>query len=830
MGKSQASNRTLLAGLLAALLCGGGLLHAANGQVSSPPTPGLPATFGVAEARVGDVAAYDSSLLALKDGALLTIEPSRPYFAFQQLPAGTAPDVDGNIRPDLPVETWFTYYSPGNPGAVTSHHAMHRDAGDGTIFASTDVGTYSDTYTFPDGETYAQSAALTSMGRYAEDALDLTCGVASSLQGAMVGTDNVTDLFEGPCRAGGMALPPHLGAHAIRVDRWGSEDAVAFEATSYWLSPANSGPLPPGYITVWFAASNPYPLRIVERIAPSSNSYQGIPANATGFAIVDLVGFQRGTGPAIHAQPLGPLQPGVPVSTTPTSRWGPLEKGTNLPFPFADALEAAKADAGTSEVRDYLASHPDAYVKEAFGGGYGNRSRDMQGVHDLERERSVGIGWWFVLDDGHDTLNVSISRTTTWTDYNLPNGQTVSSQPQTTTAVSRVKSGHWMSTPFSVLPSRMPTYAFVAARWHAAAAATVGDKPADALRYTVDPHCWSDAKDAWIICEAGQTARVLVSAGRAESRQWSNVSSLTDPTNFGVHDTMVSSLSLLTVESDGSNCCFWESSSSWRDAIPTPGVTLSKVVGFSQPIAAVLQQIAARTPTSTLTPEPTLGPQGPARLDRVAGVEESSNPAAANAIAAHGPSALVVAGVTTVLGISGLAALIWFAKLLGLPMFSRLRKHRALEHPVRAELLALIETNPGIHLQDLMRRSGTGSGPVRHHLAKLAEANLVTHHAAAGYTCYFPAGRFDRHRMAAAATLKAPGAQRILQAIAGPEPVTFADVHRATGLAISSVQYHVQRLAAAGLVARHDGGGPARLQLTASGRDVASSQSASSTA
>ncbi len=71
--------------------------------------------------------------------------------------------------------------------------------------------------------------------------------------------------------------------------------------------------------------------------------------------------------------------------------------------------------------------------------------------------------------------------------------------------------------------------------------------------------------------------------------------------------------------------------------------------------------------------------------------------------------------------------------------------------------------------------------------------------------------------MRAAAALKAPGARQVLAALRRPQPATFADVHRTTGLAISSVQHHVQRLVAAGLVLREAGRGAARLRLTEAG-------------
>ena len=153
--------------------------------------------------------------------------------------------------------------------------------------------------------------------------------------------------------------------------------------------------------------------------------------------------------------------------------------------------------------------------------------------------------------------------------------------------------------------------------------------------------------------------------------------------------------------------------------------------------------------------------------------------------------------------VGALGAILWPAKwgLPALGLFSRIGHDQVLEHPLRERIVQVIEAEPGIHFQELVRKLDAGRGTMEHHLRKLVDANLVSTNVSQGFTCYFPKGKVDRHLMAAAPVLKSDGARQVLQAIQESPGRAAQDVAGVTGLTPSTVNYHLKRLVASGLVA-----------------------------
>jgi DNA-binding MarR family transcriptional regulator len=98
-----------------------------------------------------------------------------------------------------------------------------------------------------------------------------------------------------------------------------------------------------------------------------------------------------------------------------------------------------------------------------------------------------------------------------------------------------------------------------------------------------------------------------------------------------------------------------------------------------------------------------------------------------------GPEAGLGIAAASVLGL-----LVMLAKALSWPLFTRKPKDELLDNEVRRQLVAKIEEDPGIHLQDLIDHSGVGNGAVRHHLRKLDDAGLVERVRIDGYVRFFP--------------------------------------------------------------------------------------------
>ncbi len=170
------------------------------------------------------------------------------------------------------------------------------------------------------------------------------------------------------------------------------------------------------------------------------------------------------------------------------------------------------------------------------------------------------------------------------------------------------------------------------------------------------------------------------------------------------------------------------------------------------------------------------------------------------------PQGPVATGAGILSALVGLLYWAWPAVKGGaVGLFSRVEHDALLNHPVRSRIHQLVESQPGIHYQELVRQSGAGKGAVEHHLRKLTDGGLIVARRGAGFTCYFARGA-DRSLMAGAPALKSDGARRILAYIQAHPGTASQAIAQQTGLDPATVSHHVQRLAEGGLVeVRRDG-------------------------
>lgn len=148
--------------------------------------------------------------------------------------------------------------------------------------------------------------------------------------------------------------------------------------------------------------------------------------------------------------------------------------------------------------------------------------------------------------------------------------------------------------------------------------------------------------------------------------------------------------------------------------------------------------------------------------------------------------------------------------LLGL--FTRLHGPKLLEHPGRQRLVELVESEPGVHFQDLVRRSGMPNGTAMHHLGKLTKAGLLSARPLGRYTCYFPGSSVDRIALVQAPILRSDGARLVYGLIQANPGLSGLELAGRAGLQPSTVNYHVQRLVECGLVASVRDGRSVRLR------------------
>lgn len=148
-------------------------------------------------------------------------------------------------------------------------------------------------------------------------------------------------------------------------------------------------------------------------------------------------------------------------------------------------------------------------------------------------------------------------------------------------------------------------------------------------------------------------------------------------------------------------------------------------------------------------------------------------------------------------------------------LFSRISGQDLLDHPARAQLLLIVQAEPGIHFQDLVRRSGLPNGTAVHHLGKLSKGGLVSVRALGRYTCYFPGSAPTASALAIAPVLRSEGARRVYEAIQGRPGLSGIELASLVALQPSTVNYHVQRLVDSGLVVAARDGRAVRLSPAA---------------
>lgn len=124
----------------------------------------------------------------------------------------------------------------------------------------------------------------------------------------------------------------------------------------------------------------------------------------------------------------------------------------------------------------------------------------------------------------------------------------------------------------------------------------------------------------------------------------------------------------------------------------------------------------------------------------------------------------------------------------------------------RTAVRRLVQEDPGIHHMEVVRRSGLGNGTVQHHLRALVGDGEVVAVRTAGHTCFFLAKALDPAMVLLRTAVRAPVTRSVL-ALLATAPRNLTKLAAAAGLPVSTVHYHVSKLARVGAVAseRHDG-------------------------
>ena len=140
--------------------------------------------------------------------------------------------------------------------------------------------------------------------------------------------------------------------------------------------------------------------------------------------------------------------------------------------------------------------------------------------------------------------------------------------------------------------------------------------------------------------------------------------------------------------------------------------------------------------------------------------------------------------------------------LLGLPLYSRLKRHELLENGVRERIYRAVESQPGVSIIQVCRAGKVGWGTAVYHLQRLERDKLIVSRRDGQYRRFFLNGQAPDPSAVqpATRTLAHPLAQRIAAFVAANPQCAQRDVCAALGIAPPLASKWLGRLLEAGLV------------------------------
>jgi predicted transcriptional regulator len=138
----------------------------------------------------------------------------------------------------------------------------------------------------------------------------------------------------------------------------------------------------------------------------------------------------------------------------------------------------------------------------------------------------------------------------------------------------------------------------------------------------------------------------------------------------------------------------------------------------------------------------------------------------------------------------------------------------------RRRLRKAVEDSPGIHFNDLVRRTDLARGQVQYHLRTLRSDDRVVREEVSGRTHYYAPG-YDHWEREAIALLRRETPRAVVGCLLERSPATPATVADEVGIARSTLEHHLDALEAADVVAKHrDDRGRVTLSLVRPERTV----------
>src|SRR2546427_12064597 len=115
----------------------------------------------------------------------------------------------------------------------------------------------------------------------------------------------------------------------------------------------------------------------------------------------------------------------------------------------------------------------------------------------------------------------------------------------------------------------------------------------------------------------------------------------------------------------------------------------------------------------------------------------------------------------------------------------------------RERVLALVTSQPGLHLRELPRRLGISLRSVRYHLEGLEESDRVTPHRSGRFARWFAAGAVSTGDRALISALRVRGQRAIFSQLPPEGPMRFPPLGKAAGPSPAALVQYLPRLSSA---------------------------------
>lgn len=145
-------------------------------------------------------------------------------------------------------------------------------------------------------------------------------------------------------------------------------------------------------------------------------------------------------------------------------------------------------------------------------------------------------------------------------------------------------------------------------------------------------------------------------------------------------------------------------------------------------------------------------------------------------------------------------------------LYRRLSDDDILDHDLRARIVEIVREDPGVHFAELADRLGVAKTTVLYHVRLLEEfGKLALDESGRETRCYTP--RHDRRVREMASWLRSEAKRTVLEVVAGSPGIHMSEVARRLDKDRSTVKYHVDALADAGMLETGSGSGTRSLSV-----------------